>query len=163
MRLFSIKVLFCSSKISCFQLKIESVETRFFSTWNLKSYSYHQFLELPWKYFWKVLSKNIWMIFWKLYFFNYSKINLKTNFISQLHVILTFIWCIDHTSQANTYWDMKCPKIHSKIFWRNFPKTLFGKFQNVMIGILLLSDKWFRNKSIVWWYVSCLRDCPYIT
>ena len=40
---------------------------------------------------WKALSKNFRMISWKLNFFKFYKVNFKTNFISQLHVILAFI------------------------------------------------------------------------
>ena len=47
---------------------------------------YHYFLEHSKKKSWKVLSKNLEMIFWNLNFSNFSKVNPKTDFISQLHV-----------------------------------------------------------------------------
>ena len=38
---------------------------------------------------------------WKFHFYNFSTVKVKTNFISQWHVILAFICCIGHTFQAN--------------------------------------------------------------
>ena len=89
----------------------------------LKPYSYHHFSELSRKKSRKVPSKNFRVIFWKFNFFTFSKIHLKTNIISQLYVILTFIWGRDHNFQANICCDMKFPNYHSKMFWRNFPKN----------------------------------------
>ena len=44
----------------------------------------------------KVPSKTVERIFWKHNFSSFFKVNLKTNFISQLYVILAFIWCWGH-------------------------------------------------------------------
>ena len=40
--------------------------------------------------------------------------------------LLTLIWYKEHTSNANICWNMKFPKYHSKIFWRNLPKMMIG-------------------------------------
>ena len=57
------------------------------------------------------------IIFWIVpkcvssFFFN----DKSQNRLHQLLVILAFIWCIDHTSQANICSDMKFPKNYSTI------------------------------------------------
>ena len=43
-------------------------------------------------------------------FFDFSKAKLKTNFITQSNVVLTFILCTDHNCQSNICWDIKFPK-----------------------------------------------------
>ena len=63
-----------------------------------------------------IIFRNIEKESWKLNFSNFSKVNSTTDFISQFHVILAFIWCMDDTSQANICQDMKFPNNNSKIF-----------------------------------------------
>lgn len=58
----------------------------------------------------KVSDKDLEMNFWKL---NFPKFLLKTNFIS--HVILAFIWLIDHTPKTSI--------IVSKIYLNEHSKT----------------------------------------
>ena len=80
----------------------------------LKPYSYHNFSKLSGKKSWKLFNKN---------FSKVSTTNYKTNSISHLNFILAFVSCINHSSQANIFRDMKFPKNHSEFFWRNFLKN----------------------------------------
>ena len=63
-------------------------------------------------------------------FSNFFKLNLKTSFISQLRVNLTFISCKDYTSQTNI-----CGNRRYQI--------IIPKFQQIMIGEGL-NSQWIR-------------------
>ena len=100
----------------------------------------------------KVPTKNFGMIFLNLNFSNFSKGNLKTNFFSQLHVILTFIWCVDHTSHTNICWDMKLPRNPSNLKYHSHIARTSQASSGKSINIFLMSS--FLNRQCDTYLVS---------
>ena len=66
---------------------------------------------------------------------NFSKWNLKTNFISQCNIVPTFIWSIGYSSQVCVYWVMMLPENHPHLFYGWF----CGIFWSAIIIVMLIT------------------------
>ena len=87
--------------------------------------------------------------FWSFNFSNFSKVNLKTNFLSQSNVISVFIWSIDCSSQANICWDFQ------KSFYKSLNSTFkdfFPESNDRTIACVLIL--WLRNIEIFLYFIN---------
>ena len=63
----------------------------------------------------EIFVKNSTITFWNIDFSNFSKANLKTNFISQSNFSLVLIPSLNHIAVVSICWDMLCPENYSGI------------------------------------------------
>ena len=70
----------------------------------------------------QMVLKSFRNIFLSLNLSNFSKSNLKTNFISQSDIILAFIGSINHTAQVSIFWVYNVTSNCFRSFYRAFEK-----------------------------------------
>ena len=112
------------------------------------------------------------MIYWKSNFSIFSKTHLKIDFSSQPIVYLAFISSVNHTSQANTSWNIPFPKIQSRIFYGFFWKVqnsgiyCFQKFipESFMDFSKIFMERNGRNRNCITCSLipGCTRAINYI-